>query len=418
MNFLFVHNNFPAQFVRIVSVLAQRPEHQVAAIGASTARSMPGVDLRRYKSPDMALESHRFARRFDHECRRAEQVMFAASALRSSGFEPDCVVAHCGWGESLTLRSIFPKARFVVYCEFYYRGEGQDVHFDDQYGRFGVDGLAGVHCNNASTLLALADCDVGISPTAWQRMTFPSEFQEKIKIVHEGIDTAVATPNPRARFRLPGGKWLTRQDEVVTFATRYLEPLRGFASFTKALPRILRSRPNAHVVVVGMDRGGYGPQPPGGGGWKSHCLKEVLSSLDLSRVHFMDFLPYEQFVSLLQVSSAHVYLTYPFVLSWSLTEAMSVGCKIVGSDTAPVQELIQHGEHGLLAPFNDDLAIAEAIKSLLMDPQRWEYLGRAARGRIIQTYDHRVCVPRALEILGVLEGIEHSTAPDRSALVA
>jgi glycosyltransferase involved in cell wall biosynthesis len=418
MNFLFVHNNFPAQFVRIVSVLAGCSDHRVAAIGTATARSVPGVDLRRYTAPDPIMESHRFARRFEQECRRAERVMFAASALRSSGFEPDCVVAHCGWGESLTLRSLFPKARFIVYCEFYYRGEGQDVHFDDQYGRFGMDGLAGVHCNNASTLLALADCDAGLSPTAWQRFTFPIEFQEKIKVVHEGIDTQVAAPNPRARFRLPGGSWLTRQDEVVTFATRYLEPLRGFSSFTKALPKILKTRPHAQVVVVGMDRGGYGPQPPGGDGWKRHCLKDVLSSIDLSRVHFLDFLPYDRFLSLLQISSAHVYLTYPFVLSWSLTEAMSVGCKIVGSDTAPVQELIEHGEHGVLAPFNDVDAIADAVVSVLGEPQRWKHLGRAARERILESYDHRGCVPRALQILGITEGLDQLAESDRAVLVA
>jgi glycosyltransferase involved in cell wall biosynthesis len=420
MNFLFVHNNFPAQFIRVVSVLAGRPEHRVAAIGAETARKLPGVDLRRYRTPDLRNEGHRFARRFEHECRRAEQVMFAASALTSSGFEPDCIIAHCGWGESLALRSIFPKARFVVYCEFYYRGEGQDVHFDDQYGRFGVDGLAGVHCNNASTLLSLADCDVGISPTYWQRSTFPSEFQEKIQVVHEGIDTAKAAPNPRARFCLPGGRWLTRRDEVVTFATRYLEPLRGFASLTRALPKILKARPNAHAVIVGSDRAGYGPQPPGGGGWKNYCLREVLSELDLSRVHFLDFLPYDRFLSLLQVSSAHIYLTYPFVLSWSLTEAMSVGCKIIGSDTTPVQEVITHGENGLLAPFHDETAIAEAVVSLLADPDGWRDLGRAARLRILEKYDQRVCVPRALAVIGAPEAEEasYSTTPSASLLAA
>ncbi len=337
--------------------------------------------------------------------------MFAASALTSSGFEPDCVVAHCGWGESLALRSIFPKARFVVYCEFYYRGEGQDVHFDDEYGRFGVDGLTGVHCNNASTLLALADCDVGVSPTYWQRFTFPVEFQEKIKVVHEGIDTGKAAPDARARFCLPGGRWLTRRDEVVTYATRYLEPLRGFSVMIRALPKILKARPNAHVVIVGTDRAGYGPQPAGGGGWKSYCLRDVLPDIDLSRVHFLDFLPYDRFMTLLQISSVHIYLTHPFVLSWSLTEAMSVGCKIVGSDTAPVQEVIAHGENGLLTPFHDESAIAEAVTKLLSEPGRWEALGRAARNTILEKYDLRVCVPRALALMGA-QGPERSDLAD------
>jgi glycosyltransferase involved in cell wall biosynthesis len=306
---------------------------------------------------------------------------------------------HCGWGESIALRSIFPKARFVVYCEYYYRGEGQDVNFDDRYGRFGADGLASVHCGNASTLLALADCDSGISPTFWQRSTFPVEFHHKIRVIHEGVDTEMARPNPRARFRLPGGRWLTRRDEVVTFATRSLEPLRGFTTLTRALPKILRARPNAEIVVVGADRASYGASAPGGVGWKTYCLNEVLSQLDLARVHFLDFLPYDRFLSLLQVSSAHIYLTYPFVLSWSLTEAMSVGCKIVGSDTAPVREAVNHGENGLLAPFNDEAAVAEAVVSLLAEPRRWSRLGEAARATILERFDYRDCVPKALEVL-------------------
>ncbi len=345
--------------------------------------------------------------------------MFAASALRSSGFEPDCVIAHCGWGESLTLRSIFPKARFAVYCEFYYRGEGQDVHFDDQYGRFGADGLAGVHCNNASTLLSLADCDVGISPTEWQRSTFPVEFQSKIEVVHDGIDTLRAAPNPRARFALPGGRWLTRRDEVVTFTTRNFEPLRGFTSLTRALPKILKARPNAEIVVVGSEGPGYGPPAPGGVGWKTFCLRDILSSVDISRVHFLDFLPYERFLNLLQVSAAHIYLTYPFVLSWSLTEAMSVGCKIVGSDTAPVKEVIRHGENGLLAPFHDHDAIAELVVGILAEPHRYEDMGRAARSAVQKQFDYRTCVPRALEVLGGRnEGVNVGSAAEVAAFAA
>jgi glycosyltransferase involved in cell wall biosynthesis len=405
MNVLFVHNNFPAQFVRLASALVDAPEHKVAAIGSETARAMPGVQLLRYSTPEVKpTTAHRFARRFDYECRRAEQVLFAASALRSSGFEPDVVAVHCGWGESIALRSIFPKARFVIYCEYYYRGEGQDVHFDEQYGRYGADGIAGVHCANASTLLALSDCEAGISPTFWQRSTFPIEFQDKIQVVHEGIDTQSARPHSRARFQLPGGRWLTRRDEVVTFATRSLEPLRGFTTLTRALPKILRARPEAQIVVVGADHASYGPGAPGGEGWKTYCLREVLTQLDLSRVHFLDFLPYGRFLSLLQISSAHIYLTYPFVLSWSLTEAMSVGCRIVGSDTSPVREAIEHGESGLLAPFNDEIAVADSVISLLAEPRRWARLGEAARSTILERFDYRDCVPKALEVLGAPVG--------------
>src|SRR5579863_6498093 len=161
----------------------------MAAIGSETSIATEGVDLRRYVAPGALAGAHSFARRFEAECRRSEQVMFAASKLKSEGFEPDLVLAHCGWGETLPLKSVFPRARLAVYCEFYYRPEGQDVGFDLETGPFGIDGLVGLNAKNASTLIALAECDLGLSPTPWQRSTYPREFQNKIHVAHEGVDT-------------------------------------------------------------------------------------------------------------------------------------------------------------------------------------------------------------------------------------
>ena len=262
--------------------------------------------------------THPFARRFDVECRRAEQVLFAASALAASGFTPDVVVVHCGWGENLPLGPCSRTPVTSSIANSTIASEGQDVHFDEEQGRFGIDGVASLHCNNAATLIALADSDVGISPTLWQRSTYPKEFHDKIKVVHEGVDTQKVRPDPLASLRLPGGRRLTREDEIVTYASRSLEPIRGFPSFLRAVPDILAARPNAEIVIVGAERATYGPGAPDGSSWKTHCLKEMLPRLDLSRVHFLDRLPYEEFLSVLQISSAHVYLTYPFVLSWSL----------------------------------------------------------------------------------------------------
>ena len=401
MNVLFVHNNFPAQFGNLAHELMRDPANRVVAIGSETAPGLAGVPIRRYQMPAFDVSAtHPFARRFDVECRRAEQVLFAASALAASGFTPDVVVVHCGWGENLPLRPMFPNARHVVYCEFYYRSEGQDVHFDQEQGRFGIDGVASLHCNNAATLIALADSDIGISPTYWQRSTYPREFHDKIKVVHEGVDTQKVRPNPLASLRLPGGRRLTRADEVVTYASRSLEPIRGFPSFLRGVPEILAARPNAEVVIVGAERATYGPGAPDGSTWKTHCLKEMLPRLDLSRVHFLDRLPYEEFLSVLQISSAHVYLTYPFVLSWSLVEAMSAGCTIIGSDTTPVREAIEDGHNGRLAPFHDSSAIADAVIDVLAEPARWAHLGPNARLSVEQRYDKRDCVPTALEILG------------------
>lgn len=402
MNVLFVHNNFPAQFVHIARRLAQDAGHRVAAIGAPGARALDGVDLRRYREPDVTTPAtHAFARRFDAEGRRAEQVMFVAAELKSDGFEPDIVFAHCGWGETLPLRAMFRKARFAVYCEYYYRGEGQDVHFDPVHGRFGVDGLSGVHALNASTLLALAECDIGVSPTQWQRSTFPPEFQGKIAVVHEGVDVEAAAPRPLAHFTLPGGRRLTREDEVVTYIARSLEPVRGFPVFMRALPQILERRPRAEVVVVGGEAPSYGPLAEGGLSWKRLALREALPRLDLARVHFLDRIPRDAFHALMQVSSAHVYLSHPFVLSWSLVEAMSTGCAIVASDTAPVREAIEDGRNGRLVDFHDPDALARAVAETLADPARARALGAAARADARARYDHRVCAETCLALLGL-----------------
>ena len=211
MNILFIHNNFPAQFGNMARELANRPGYRVVAVGAETARSLPSVDLRRYRMPYFDVsQTHPFARRFDVECRRATQVLYALSDLRVSGFEPDLIVGHCGWGETLPLRALFPSARIAIYCEFYYRPEGQDVHFDPEGPQLGLDGLVTLHCKNASTLLSLADADIGLSPTHWQKETYPSEYQDKIHVVHEGVDGDRLRPDEAARLTLPDGTTLHR----------------------------------------------------------------------------------------------------------------------------------------------------------------------------------------------------------------
>ncbi len=420
MNFLFVHNNFPAQFRNLAEELGKDSSHRLVAIGAHTAQPIKNVVLHRYELPAYDVSStHPFARRFDAECRRAEQVLFTASALAVSGFSPDYVLAHCGWGETIPLRAVFPKAKIVIYCEFFYRAEGQDVHFDRESAKLGADGVAGLQCKNASTLIALTEGDLGVSPTFWQRSTFPKEFQEKIQVVHEGVDLEMFRPDKAARFPLPGGKVLSRADEIVTFASRNLEPMRGYHVFMRAASQILRSRPQAEVVIVGGEGSSYGPPPPKGTNWKAHYLEENRETLDLSRVHFVGRLPYHTYIRLLQVSSVHVYLTYPFVLSWSLLEAMATGCEIVASDTAPVREVVKDRENGVLVPFHDSEALAEAAVEALSNRPRFPVHGRAARETIAARYDKRACVREALQALGIAarSDIEAAVRSSQSAAI-
>ena len=402
MRVLFVHNNFPAQFRNLATDLADDGGHEIVAIGAEGAADLPGVRVLRYATPDLsAADVHPFARRFHCESRREEQVLYSATTLIDEGFLPELIFAHCGWGETLPLRSIFPKARIAIYCEYFYRREGQDVAFDGIDGRMGVDGLAQVHALNASTLLAMTDGDILISPTQWQRSTYPAEFQSRLQVAHEGVDLEIARPDPLAWFELPGGRRLTREDEVVTYLTRSLEPMRGFHVFLSAAPEILRARPRAEIVIVGATRPSYGPLAPGGLDWKTHLLREASSELDLSRIHFLEPAPYSAFISLLQISSAHVYLTYPFVLSWSLIEAMAVGAPIVASDTGPVRDVIEHGCNGTLTPFHDAQALASAVAKALAEPDRSAMLARQARVDAAARFDRRKCVAAIREILGV-----------------
>ena len=400
MRILFVHNNFPAQFKHVVRALSRQPGVTIAAVGSQSARRMQGVQLHKYHLGEGNVSgTHPFARRFDLECRRAEQVLYSLSSLAGSGFAPDVIVAHPGWGETLPLRTFFPAARLLVYCEFFYRVEGQDMGFDPEFPRGGLDANVSLHLKNAATLLALSDCDRGFAPTEWQRSTFPAELRDRIEVVHEGVDGATLKPDPEAEFALPSGKVLTRADPVVTFVARRLEPLRGYHVFMRALPRILKANRRAQVIIIGDDGPGYGLKPPNGKTWQTYFLDEVADRIDQTRVHFVGRLPHQRYLRALQVSSAHVYLTYPFVLSWSLLEAMSAGCVVIGSDTAPVREVID-GENGMLVPFFDTEALADRVLETLAKPKRFEAMRKSARQYVEDNFDtEKACLPKMLAIL-------------------
>ncbi len=400
MQFLFVHNNFPAQFRFVAEYLARDPRHRVAAVGAPSARDIPGVWLERYAFNDVGHALvHPFARRFDREARRAEQVLYALNALDRAGFIPDVVVGHSGWGETLPLRAKYQRARFIAYCEFYYRDSGGDVHFDPEFPPLGVDGLTHLRAKNASQLVALADCDAGMSPTPWQRSTYPAEFHGKISVAHEGVDTAAVRPDPSAVLRLPNGAVLRAGSEVLTYVARNLEPMRGFHVFMRALPEVLRRRPEAQIVIAGGHDVSYGATSPDGRSWKDVYLSEVAHRLDARRVHFLGSLPYADYLSLLQVSRAHVYLTYPFVLSWSLIEAMSAGCLIIGSDTAPLRDAISHGQNGILVPFFDVDRLAATISEALARPGAGLGLRQGARATAVNRFDRRGALAAQLQVM-------------------
>ena len=419
MNVLFIHNNFPAQYRHIATALARDPQIRVVAVAAATARELTGVATLKYALADGDVAAtHPFARRFDLECRRAEQVLYALSSLTASGFKPDVILAHPGWGETLPLRTVFPQARIILYCEFFYAQNGRDVGFDPEFPQTGADGHVALHLKNASSLLALTESDCGVSPTAWQRSTFPQEFQARIRVIHEGVNVNHVKPAPDATVRLKSGRTLRRSDEVVTFVARNLEPLRGYHVFMRALPKMMAARPNAQFLVIGGDGVSYGAAAPAETTWKSLFLAEVEARIDRRRLHFTGPSPYRHYLSALQISSAHIYLTYPFVLSWSLVEALSAGCLIIGSDTAPVREVID-GENGILTPFFDSGALADRVIEALEHPRRFEAMRARARQTALDRFDlERLCLPEMMSFIREGDGRRFRSAPSRAAAAA
>jgi len=405
MNILFIHQNFPGQFKHLAPALVSLGHDVTALVLTKTdARQWNGVKLIHYSlDRGNAKEAHPWAVDFESKVIRGEACLRAALALKKQGYTPEVIAAHPGWGESLFLKEVWPEAKLKLYCEFFYHARGADVGFDPEYSSSDPADAGRVTLKNANTLLQFQQADAGISPTHWQASTFPPHIQEKITVIHDGIDTEVLRPNPSVRFKLDNGQALSRDDEVITFVNRTLEPYRGFHVFMRSLPKLLAAKPHAQVLIVGKEGVSYGAQPSSGKSWETQFCDEVMPQLTAQqrdRIHFLGNIEYARFISLIQVSRVHVYLTYPFVLSWSLLEAMSVGCSIVASDTQPLHEAIKHEETGKLVDFFDPAALADSVIGLLEDNVERERLGIAAREFAISNYDLKgVCLPQQIEWL-------------------
>ena len=409
MKILFVHQNFPGQYRHIAAALARTPGWEVVGIGeldnVKKHPKLPGVNVVGYPAPAPAsARTHHYVRPLEGAVRRGQTVVRACRELAKRGFVPDVIYAHPGWGEALFLRDIFPKARLTLYCEFYYHARGADVGFDPEYPATFDDTLR-VRLKNAASLMSLEAMDAGLSPTRWQHGLFPRMFRNRIEVIHEGVDTDFVKPDGDAELRLPGTEIkLTARDEVVTYIARNLEPYRGFHIFMRAIPEIQRLRPQAHILIVGDDDVSYGKPLPDGQTYRQKMIEELGAKIDMSRCHFLGTLPYASLLRLYQISSVHVYLTYPFVLSWSMLEAMAAGCVVVASRTAPVTEVIEDHKNGLLVDFFNAREIAERVAEALERRAELAGIRRQARRTVVARYDlNRVCLPAHLKLLGVPE---------------
>lgn len=401
MKILLVHQNFPGQFLRLAPALVAAG-HEVVALTVEGNERKSSIRTFRYKMADVP-EMPVLARTYGAAAERGGRVALAANVLRQrEGFVPDVVFGHSGWGETLFLREVFPQARHLAYAEFLYSATGLDSDFDPEFQRSELQSRITVTSRVAFHMQAALQADACLSPTAWQASTFPPELRSKISVIHDGIDTDVLRPDATATVTLPGpdGPTFTAGDEVLTFVNRQLEPYRGYHILMRALPEVLAARPKAQVVIVGGDGQSYGPRPPEGTTWKARFLDEVKDRLDLSRVHFVGQVPYATFCRLMQVTKAHVYLTYPFVLSWSMLEAMASGALVIGSRTPPVAEVITDGVDGRLVDFFDVAGWSRAMTVALAGQPDDAALRLAARQTIVERYDLKGrCLPAMLRFV-------------------
>jgi glycosyltransferase involved in cell wall biosynthesis len=408
MRVLFLHPNFPAHFRDLAPALAADPANEVVFATQERERALPGIRKVAYGSNrEVRDQTHPYLHATEEAVLAGQGGYRAGLRLRAEGFVPDLVIAHSGWGQSLYLPDLFPDARFIGYFEWFYRPHGSNSDFLPE-ADVGIDEACRIRMRNSPILLDLVACDWGIVSTPWQLAQFPEVFHAKLSVVHEGIDTHAFSPAPGTRFAVEGLD-LSDVDELVTYATRGLEPYRGFPTFMRAVELVLRRRPRAHVVIGGEDRAAYGSPPPGGGTWKEHMLAEL--DVDRSRVHFVGLLPPPQMLQLLRASAAHVYSTVPFIPSWSLFEAMAAGCMVVGSATPPVTEVLAHGRNGLLFDFFDHEALADRLCAVLDDPAGHERLRAAARASIVERYDVKAALASQLRLIDAVMAGKLSMRP-------
>lgn len=395
MKILLLHPNFPAQFRHVGKALAEQG-HKVVFATKREEGQLSGVKKVVYKpSREVNPQTHHYLRTLEGAVLQGQAIYRVVEALKKQQFVPDIVYGHSGWGPTLFIKDVLPKAQLLCYFEWFYHSKGSDADFDPS-DPLNADDRARIRLKNSAILTDLYSCDRGLSPTRWQRQQFPEEFHSKITVRHDGVDTSFFVPQPGSKLVLPSLNLdLSEASEIITYVARGMEPYRGFPQFMEAVAILQERRPHCHVVVVGQDRVAYGKSLPEGQSYKQLMLEKF--SFDLSRLHFTGLLPYNQYVQVLQASSVHIYLTRPFVLSWSMLEAMATGCLLVASDTPSVTEVITDGVNGLLVDFFQPQAIADRVEEALDNPEAMIPIRQKARETILKHYDLAKLLPEHLD---------------------
>ena len=396
MRILFLHSNFPAQFRHLAIDLAQERNNQVVFGTTRKEGQLPNVTKAIYSlSREAHPKTHHYVRFLENGVLQGQAVYRLGIKLKEQGFVPDVVYGHSGWGPTLFIKDVFPQAKLLCYFEWFYHAHDSDADFNPDEP-LTPDDEARLRIKNAPILVDLYSCDRGLAPTHWQRQQFPLEYHSKIKVLHDGIDTNYFRPQPGAKLVIPRINLdLSEVPEIITYVARGMEPYRGFPQLIETIAILQQQRPHCHFVIVGENRVAYGKSLPDGKTYKEAMLEKF--DLDLTRVSFTGLLPYSEYLQVLQASSVHIYLTYPFVLSWSMLEALSTGCLIVASDTPPIKEVIKDGVNGLLVDFFSPEQIAARVTEALEHPNRMEPLRQKARETIQENYDLAKLLPQHLQ---------------------
>ncbi len=410
INILFIHYDLPGQFLHLIRYLSKHPQYRVHGIchkqAEGTVDSTLFQQLFTYQEKDLGSKSiHHYVTDLQSCVLRGQAVANILQQCANKQLNFDVAVSHTGWGEALYFKDVYPNAFLIGYVEFYFHATGADAGFDPIYP-VSKDQSLQIKTLNSQLLLGMTECDTLVTPTPWQKSLFPSMWQSKINVIHEGVDIDLCKPNEAIVFTLPNGTQLTRQDEVVTYTARNLEPYRGFPILIKAIEKICHNRPHCHIIITGGDEVSYSRKLPEGECYRELCLKSV--NLPHERVHFLGHVSYVTHLQILQLSSAHLYLTYPFVLSWSFIEAMATGCVVIASDTQPVMDVLEPNINGIAVNFFDEEQIAEQVNAVFNHPQRKKHLGLAARKKIEQHYQHHFAINHYLRLFQQLTTIKNA----------
>ena len=406
MKLLFVHQNMPGQYRELITWLAAQPDgHEICFLTQRNDIHLPGVTTVTYKAHHRpAKDAYGLSKDWEAAAGVGIGAALAARQLaQQRGFTPDIIIGHTDWGELLFLKEIWPDVPVIGFFEYFYRTSGGLVGFDpdnppnDQAGFF-------AQARNTVPYASIENVDLGHVPTYWQRDRFPKSFHDRMYVCHDGIRTDRLTPAPEASVALGRlERPLTREDEVITYIARNMERARGFHIMMRALPKILQERPNARILMIGGNETSYGIESKHPGGLRGEMEEELGSSVDWSRVHFLGRIPYDSLCTIIRISRCHIYLTMPFVLSWSLLESMSMQATVVAADVAPVREAVTHGETGMLVDFFDPDALATQVVDVLARPDAYAHLGPNARAHVVETYDFLTrCLPEHITRINVL----------------